>query len=1090
MNNIYLNIGCGDKKLKGFVNIDIDPKADLQIDVRKGLPFADNTVSGIYNEHFIEHLNHAEGISFLRECRRVLKPNGILRIATPDLDNIINLYTNDDWNTKSEMVKYGYDWIQNRCEYINLSLREWGHKWMYDETELIRTGEMVGLNSLERCEWGLSNNQPLFCGLETRAGSRLIVEYRKENRKSSAKDIVSILIPAYKSTYFREALESALSQTYSNIEIIISDDSCSAEIENIVSEYSSKDKKIKYIKNRNNLGSRKNHIQAFNMANGEYIKFLNDDDVLAPNCIERMVKCFCQYPDITLVTSHRQLIDSEGNYLPDRVYNKRPVQYDCIIDGVSLVNVMLNTFINFIGEPTTVMFRKRDLEGIKPHIFSIAGRPAIANGDVTLWINLLSKGDGIYLVDSLSYFRIHEEQQQREKGFAEKGLLAWQQAFQDAKRLGFLGEFGPQSIVVKRNISGKPEISKSNDDICTVSIIIPVFNKVEYTKKCINAIYANTQYRNFEIIIVNNASNASIDGTDQYLEQLEKKKSNVKVIYNEENLGFAKANNQAATIASGKYLVFLNNDTEPLQGWLEEMVKLAESDESIGVVGSKLLYPNGTIQHAGVAIGRDRVPYHIFKGCDANDPRVNKLREFKIVTGACLLISRELFMNVGMLDEEFINGHEDIDLCFRVKERGKKVIYCPNSVLYHYESISEGRMDSREHNLERTFKKWGEKLVQDDQEYLEIPCKESELNARKKKIAKTSDLKFAIKIGTPDRSVKHWGDIYYARCLLKALERAGCQGEIHYRNEWNTQDKDVDVVIHLRGLGVYEPKPYNVNLMWLVSHPSLVTPEELENYDGILVASREYADILKRSLDTPVIYLPQATDPEHFRKIDTCSKEYDIVFIGNNYNGQAGRQIIKDLLSAEFDFKLWGKGWDGIVPPKFIMGDFVTWDELPLVYNKTRVVLNDHHYFMKMFGFVNNRTFDVAACGTFLISDKVKNIESQIPIITYDNEKDLTSLIYYYLKHEQERESKANEVKRLVVEIFTFDQSAKQILDFLKKIEPVKSEKRYSIPEIGQSRLLRFLETVNTCYELSDKKTAKQMLLQYTALLEKQGIAR
>jgi len=351
---------------------------------------------------------------------------------------------------------------------------------------------------------------------------------------------------------------------------------------------------------------------------------------------------------------------------------------------------------------------------------------------------------------------------------------------------------------------------------------------------------------------------------------------------------------------------------------------------------------------------------------------------------------------------------------------------------------------------------------------------------------KSSKLKFAIKIGTPNRAIKHWGDIYYAQCILKALKKAGHDGEIHYHNEWNNSDKDIDVVIHLRGLEVYKPKPYNINLMWLISHPCLVTPEELENYDGILVASKMFTNILKCSLDVPVVYLPQATDPEHFRKID-CEKIYDIVFIGNNYSGQAGRQVVKDILSTGYNFALWGKDWRGVIPPKFIRGDFISWEQLPAIYNKAKTVLNDHHPFMKMYGFINNRTFDVSACEVFLISDKVKDIESEIPIVTYKNKNDLKALISYYLEHSQERELKAKEARQIVIENHTFDYRIKQIINFIEKIEPIKKNKSYRIPENAQSELRRFFEIINTYYVLDNTTIVKQMILQYKSFLEKQG---
>jgi tetratricopeptide (TPR) repeat protein len=182
----------------------------------------------------------------------------------------------------------------------------------------------------------------------------------------------------------------------------------------------------------------------------------------------------------------------------------------------------------------------------------------------------------------------------------------------------------------------------------------------------------------------------------------------VQVIRNQVNLGFGKACNQGASAARGKYLVFLNNDTIPQEGWLNALVLEADSDASVGVVGSKLLYPDGTIQHAGVV--RDRTnfwPSHIYKSFAGDHPAVNQRREFQIVTAACCLIKRAVFEEVEGFDEGYINGWEDVDLCLKVRERGYSVIYQPRSVVIHLESQTAGRKTHDDANATRFLDRWG-----------------------------------------------------------------------------------------------------------------------------------------------------------------------------------------------------------------------------------------------------------------------------------------------------------------------------------------------------------------------------------------------
>ncbi len=725
---VYLNIGCGEKKIPGFVNIDLEPGADIQLDVRGGLPFPDSSVDGVFSEHFIEHISQAEGVNFFRECRRVLKPGGRVRIATPDLEYIIKRYLREDWKSGSEMFNHGMDYVQNTCEQLNLVMRSWGHQWLYSEEELVRVASVAGLKPLQRCAFGESE-WAAFSGLEYREGSRLIYEFAKLRPEvRDDQPLVSILIASYKPRFFREALESALNQTYRNLEILICDDCPDDAIEKIAAEYQAGDKRIVYHRNDPPLGGRKNYLKCFELASGEYIKFLNDDDLLAPQCVEQMVDCLNKYPEVTLVTSRRQLIDQHGNPLPDTRYTAPPTPHSSIIDGLSLGNFVMKNQLNVIGEPSTVMFRKEDLWGIEPNIFSIGGRPALANGDLTMWMNLLSRGKAIYLAEILSSFRQHDQQVQQQKSFTERALKAWDQLRFDAGRMGFLSELYPakESVVPLK----QPETSiqpaprqerpakRPAGSQVRVSIIIPVFNKVEFTEQCLQYLYQNTSAEiGFEVIVVDNASR---DGTAAFLRQARGQYANLRVITNKKNRGFSGACNQGARKAKGAYLLFLNNDTEPKPHWLEPLLEVLDLDARVAAVGSKLLFPDGTIQHAGVVVVEDHqindpvAPRHIHYRRAADSPKVNELRTYKVLTAACLLVRKSVFNEVDGFDEGYWNGYEDVDLCFKIHTRGWKLVYQPRSVLIHYEKQSGAeRFRKANDNIKRLHQLWQGKIIPD-----------------------------------------------------------------------------------------------------------------------------------------------------------------------------------------------------------------------------------------------------------------------------------------------------------------------------------------------------------------------------------------
>lgn len=248
----------------------------------------------------------------------------------------------------------------------------------------------------------------------------------------------------------------------------------------------------------------------------------------------------------------------------------------------------------------------------------------------------------------------------------------------------------------------------------TCSIIIPVCNKVELTRQCLTHLAEVTEGCAFEVIVVDNAST---DGTKEFLSTLE---GDVQVVSNPENYGFAKACNQGAAAAKGRFLVFLNNDTIPQRGWLQALVDEVEHHTDTAIVGSKLLFPDGTIQHAGVVFSKNCLtPYHLFRGAPGDLKAADVRREFQVVTAACMLVCREDFEAVGGFDEIYRNGFEDVDLCLKIGKRGRKIVYQPRSVLYHLEHQTPGRKDSEaeRHNGRVLMERWASSIVVDEDLY-------------------------------------------------------------------------------------------------------------------------------------------------------------------------------------------------------------------------------------------------------------------------------------------------------------------------------------------------------------------------------------
>lgn len=237
--------------------------------------------------------------------------------------------------------------------------------------------------------------------------------------------------------------------------------------------------------------------------------------------------------------------------------------------------------------------------------------------------------------------------------------------------------------------------TNSEPPIITSSIIIPVFNKAEYTFQCLRALMSEIDFNKHEIIIINNAS------TDETSRLLSLFSNKIRVINNSGNEGFVIACNQGAKLARGRFLVFLNNDTLVQSKWLDHLLETIESDDSIGAVGSMLLYPNGRIQEAGGIVWRDGNAYLYGHSGHMGDYRYNYAREVDYCSGASLLVRKDLFESVGGFDLRYAPAYyEDTDLCMNVRASGYKVIYQPLSKVVHYEGITAGV------NLQSGFKRF------------------------------------------------------------------------------------------------------------------------------------------------------------------------------------------------------------------------------------------------------------------------------------------------------------------------------------------------------------------------------------------------
>lgn len=320
----------------------------------------------------------------------------------------------------------------------SLTMDEFSFEIETDATEgeriaaLRHVGILLDITNAERCEVlaGATHEEGIreaarHVGLTVvRRGDARYVE--RPSAEPFVRDLVSVLVAGYNARFLTLALESVEKQTWPHIEIVVRDDCPSDAVRIAVDAFASRSTKypVRYEKNAERLGVRKNYESCFRLARGEFCKFLNDDDLLDATCIERMATALKRSPSAHLATSHRRRIDERGFPLSDQPATTPICRDDLHIDGISLVNALLLLGLNFIGEPTTTLFRTCTARIDDEALIGFLGREGRGLADLTLWCKLALRGDCVFLAERLSSFRIHSEQQTLATDVASKALVA------------------------------------------------------------------------------------------------------------------------------------------------------------------------------------------------------------------------------------------------------------------------------------------------------------------------------------------------------------------------------------------------------------------------------------------------------------------------------------------------------------------------------------------------------------------------------------------------------------------------------------------------------------------------------------------
>lgn len=519
---------------------------------------------------------------------------------------------------------------------------------------------------------------------------------------------ISIITPIYnvEKIWLEKTINSVINQVYDNWELCLVDDASTKEhIKIIIEKYRRLDQRIKVRYLTENQGISGASNEGLLMAIGDFIGLLDHDDELSRIALFEVIKLINKQPEVDMIYSDEDHLSIKGIHLDP--YFKSDWSPDLFLS---------NMYTCHLG-----VYRKEIIDEIGGFRKGFEG-----SQDYDLVLRLTEKTDRIYHIPKILY---HWREtpgstaaRYQAKGYADTNAI---KALEDAlKRRNIKGDVLPGKFPglfrIRREIIGNPD----------VSIIIPTKDRSDILSKCIKSIKIKTIYSNYEIIIIDN--NSKDTHTKDYLETISES-HNIRILKYENPFNFSAINNYAARNSNNQYLLFLNNDIEVISPeWLSAMLEHAQRRE-VGAVGCKLVYPNNTLQHAGVILGITGTPgllgvaghshKHLPIEARGYFHRPHMIQNLNAVTAACMMVRKDVFEEVGGFDEKLGIAFNDVDLCLKIRQKGYLIVYTPYAELYHHESLSRGYEDNLE--KQRRFsgevrymrEKWGKIIDQGDPYY-------------------------------------------------------------------------------------------------------------------------------------------------------------------------------------------------------------------------------------------------------------------------------------------------------------------------------------------------------------------------------------
>ncbi|RMG22365.1 MAG: glycosyltransferase [Methanobacteriota archaeon] len=523
---------------------------------------------------------------------------------------------------------------------------------------------------------------------------------RKRIAEMARKPLISVVMPTYNPSpvWLAEAIESVQHQLYSNWELCIADDgSTDPEIKTLLNKYAKSDSRIKVVFREQNGHISAASNSALELASGDWVAFLDHDDVLPEHALFWVADAINQNPEAELIYSDEDKLDDSGNRV--HPYFKPDWNYDLFLSHNYICHLVVyrHTLIKKVGG-----FR--------------VGYEGAQDYDLALrCVEILDPEKIIHIPRVLYHWRIHQGSTAMAADEKKYALLAGEKALND--------HFRRQKVAAKAEILdlGYRVHYELPRKLPLVSIIIPTRNGLNLIRQCVKSVISKTTYPNYEIIIIDN--NSDDPDTLRYLDDVVRHEK-VRVLHDPRPFNYSQLNNSAVEQAKGEFILLMNNDIEVITpDWLNEMVSIG-IQKGVGCVGARLWYPNDTLQHGGVIGGLGGVAGHSHKylprGAYGYCGRATLIQSLIGVTAACLLVRKKIYEEVGGLNEKDLKvAFNDVDFCLKVREAGYRNIWTPFAELYHHESATRGHEDTPE-KIARFSKEvlymketWGDVLLND-----------------------------------------------------------------------------------------------------------------------------------------------------------------------------------------------------------------------------------------------------------------------------------------------------------------------------------------------------------------------------------------